>query len=171
MGRGLDTKVLFQVLLLRLLEWFALNHIRYEFAITTHELSLCVYNCLKLYFGTNIFVTAARQSYFEKWWGDCYTGQLSRKYKATENFGKLSCDCNIQGDCYIQRCYYKGLTVTSTCSVEIERVTWLTRVATSQPHEFLSKGGSDKVARGLHVLLEGFLFAFCTKNEERLDLH
>ena len=43
--------------------------------------------------------------------------------KATENFGKLSCDCNIQGDCYIQGCYYKGLTVTSTCSVEIERVT------------------------------------------------
>ena len=34
-----------------------------------------------------------------------YTGQLCRKYKATENFGKLSSDCNIQGDHHIQRSY------------------------------------------------------------------
>ena len=27
-----------------------------------------------------------------------YTGQLCRKYKATENFGKLSSDSIIQGD-------------------------------------------------------------------------
>ena len=30
--------------------------------------------------------------------GPLYTGQLCRKYKATENFGKLSGDCIIQGD-------------------------------------------------------------------------
>ena len=33
------------------------------------------------------------------------SGQLCRKFKATENFGKLSGDCNIQGDLYIQGCY------------------------------------------------------------------
>ena len=31
-----------------------------------------------------------------------YTGQLCRKYKTTENFGKLSGDHNIQSDRYIQ---------------------------------------------------------------------
>ena len=39
-----------------------------------------------------------------------YTGQLGRKYKATENFGKLSGDRNIQGVCYIGP-LYTGLTV------------------------------------------------------------
>ena len=34
-----------------------------------------------------------------------YTGQLCRKNKATENFGKLSGNRNIQGDSYIQGCY------------------------------------------------------------------
>ena len=29
-----------------------------------------------------------------------YTGQLCRKYKATENFAKLSSDHNIRGDHY-----------------------------------------------------------------------
>ena len=40
-----------------------------------------------------------------------YTGQLCRKYKATKNLGKLSRDCNIQGDRYIQGPNYTGLTV------------------------------------------------------------
>ena len=31
--------------------------------------------------------------------------------KANGNFGKLSSDCNIQGDCYIQGSYNTGLTV------------------------------------------------------------
>ena len=36
-----------------------------------------------------------------------YTAQLCRKYKATENFGKLSGDRNIQGDRYTQGRYIK----------------------------------------------------------------
>ena len=45
----------------------------------------------------------ARWALYTGW--KLYTGQLCRKYKATENFGKLSSDHNIQGDCYIQGRY------------------------------------------------------------------
>ena len=41
-----------------------------------------------------------------------YTGELCRRYKATENFGKFSSDCNIQGDhCIYTGLLYAGLTV------------------------------------------------------------
>ena len=37
-----------------------------------------------------------------------HTAQLCRKYKATENFGKLSGDRNIQYDCYVQGRYIQA---------------------------------------------------------------
>ena len=57
--------------------------------------------------------------------GPLYTGQLSRKYKTTENFGKLSGDCDVQGERYIQGRYIQvnfaenkiELKILSNCPV------------------------------------------------------
>ena len=59
--------------------------------------------------------------------GPLYTGQLCRKYKTTENFGKLSGDCDVQGERYIQGRYIQvnfaenkiELKILSNCPVPI----------------------------------------------------
>ena len=59
--------------------------------------------------------------------GPLYTGQLCRKYKTTENFGKLSGDCDVQGERYIQGRYIQvnfaenkiQLKILSNCPVTL----------------------------------------------------
>ena len=46
-----------------------------------------------------------------------YTGQLCKNYNATENFGKLSDDRNVQGDRHIQGCYIKSEVLANNQSI------------------------------------------------------
>ena len=91
---------------------FKLSNLNSNFALTQGYLNLALNNSAQ---GDNLYTS----------------GQLCRKFKATENFGKLSGDCNIQGDRYIQgRLYYLEFVIhggrgSSTCGSLINKTTEL----------------------------------------------
>ena len=70
---------------------------------------------------------------FGKCQGDRYV--LCRKYKATENFGKLSGDRNIQGDRYVQVSFAQNirqLKILESCPVTVIYRAVIYRLAVSQ---------------------------------------